>query len=932
MNLLLSQHGLSVNDEFDGIPFVFYVVLSGNISIVELFLDKGSSFYQSIDGETIFPLIDKFANKFKNDKVFFSKWSSYSPLQIALYTDAFNIAYLLVQHEVHVDFDKLINNPLFHSKNARFREQISTFLGITAIRKHDLKLIEKRIRKDFVVDTADEQGLTPLEHAVRDNYTEGVQFLLENSAKTTVAASEGGTVQDMVLNNFYFEYLKLFIQYSPSIKALGIKDKEHLDMIVNDRLYDLVEKYLQSAHDIDAVNKHNSTLLHNAVSTGQENLVRLALQYKPNLNLFDNSMETPLAIALKKGFMPIAELLINHGAIINDPRLAFLHRAISSGNLDIATFLLKHNADPNLPDKDGHLPLLLAVKMGDIRIIELLLKSQADINAHRPGGPTALMIACSNKQVALAEFLLAHKANIDIEWGVIKNFLFQAIEKNSLELVSLCIRYGGNINDFDIHGFTALHAACKIGSTDIVQFLLQQGAAIDAHLDDCSTPLMEALLNNKPQVAELLIKAGARIDLPLRGSSILQLCVQAHRNDAVRILLQQQAIRNQIEPQDTKWLETAIEKNDTILAGLLIPCYAITQEQGQKFLIMAMLHNNPEMVRLLFKNGVKGNARQLRQNCTNVGVDIFRELLLSGLSLEELVPEVVKSDVINYICNVIQPTRTFIAAAQKNDQSTCLNMLEHDTLEINLPDGRGNTALHYCVQQNSTQMVRELLMHGADPSIKNNEGCTPISYALPEILKIFITAATPIKEVNIRTVVQESKKLATLATASVNSYQVAYNRKSKIKTAANLISYLGYTLATGLMCLTAYKGGSVRGLQTFFKNAWEPFTAGLSTLAATTIISKLFKGPIASYFMHKPIESFITCHNTSQAQALILQQEIKNESHRKIAMQVFPDRLQVSDDKIRQGLINGFNPRNAQCLIRKLNELHARIDDSAYLP
>jgi ankyrin repeat protein len=57
---------------------------------------------------------------------------------------------------------------------------------------------------------------------------------------------------------------------------------------------------------------------------------------------------------------------------------------------------------------------------------------------------------------------------------------------------------------------------------------------------------------------------------------------------------------------------------------------------------------------------------------------------------------------------VINPARALIAAAQKNDQAGCLEMLKCNSIEINLPDEHGNTALHYCVQQNNVMLVPKI--------------------------------------------------------------------------------------------------------------------------------------------------------------------------------------------------------------------------------
>ena len=54
---------------------------------------------------------------------------------------------------------------------------------------------------------------------------------------------------------------------------------------------------------------------------------------------------------------------------------------------------------------------------------------------------------------------------------------------------------------------------------------------------------------------------------------------------------------------------------------------------------------------------------------------------------------------------------------------------------VSLARGCGSTALHYAVQRGDVDIVNLLLEHGADPSIKNDLGKSPVDYcdAFPEL-------------------------------------------------------------------------------------------------------------------------------------------------------------------------------------------------------
>ena len=60
-----------------------------------------------------------------------------------------------------------------------------------------------------------------------------------------------------------------------------------------------------------------------------------------------------------------------------------------------------------------------------------------------------------------------------------------------------------------------------------------------------------------------------------------------------------------------------------------------------------------------------------------------------------------------------------------------LHMLNSDEGALfNVPDKKGNTALHVAVRAEQTAVIGFLLDHGADNLVKNNEKLTPLHYAV----------------------------------------------------------------------------------------------------------------------------------------------------------------------------------------------------------
>ncbi|KZV77241.1 ankyrin, partial [Peniophora sp. CONT] len=90
-------------------------------------------------------------------------------------------------------------------------------------------------------------------------------------------------------------------------------------------------------------------------------------------------------------------------------------------------------------------------------------------------------------------------------------------------------------------GYTALHFASSNGYTDIVELLLDHGAAIDAIAEQHKTPLLCALAHNHHDTISLLFARGATgIDVNMcfsDGTTPLSLASEAGFLEIVTVLL-----------------------------------------------------------------------------------------------------------------------------------------------------------------------------------------------------------------------------------------------------------------------------------------------------------------------------------------------------------------------------------------------------------
>lgn len=164
---------------------------------------------------------------------------------------------------------------------------------------------------------------------------------------------------------------------------------------------DIVRSRLEENPSLIWVRKPGSgeTLLHLALGINHEELTRLLLQKGANPEVADNAGWKPLAIAAKNGpvLLPVAELLLQHGANVDSVNLQFrqsaLHLCAMVGFSELARILLDRGARVDLGDVNRETPLFKAVAGRRTDLVKLLLQYGAARNARSIQGVTLESLA-----------------------------------------------------------------------------------------------------------------------------------------------------------------------------------------------------------------------------------------------------------------------------------------------------------------------------------------------------------------------------------------------------------------------------------------------------------------------------------------------------------------------------------------------------------
>jgi len=94
------------------------------------------------------------------------------------------------------------------------------------------------------------------------------------------------------------------------------------------------------------------------------------------------------------------------------------------------------------------------------------------------------------------------------------------------------------VRSMDYYNMTALHFAARTGDVSIAQFLLKEGADIEAENDFAITPLHEAVRNGNAEVLELLLRNKADVNcIDMDENTPLHMAVLFEDTECAKILL-----------------------------------------------------------------------------------------------------------------------------------------------------------------------------------------------------------------------------------------------------------------------------------------------------------------------------------------------------------------------------------------------------------
>jgi ankyrin repeat protein len=323
-----------------------------------------------------------------------------------------------------------------------------------------------------------------------------------------------------------------------------------------------------------------------------------------------------------------------------------------------------------------------AVVHGDVQEVRSLIKSGARVNERSKGTETTL------NKATLDLFVTDSKGY----WDKIRSCdkgetaLFRGVRRGDLDIVSLVIENGANIND-ESNGETALSTAVQTWNEGILSLLIKGGADRSEKFNGAT--LTSSAKGNMKIVHQLI---GTSLD-PFRkavsGLTILHLASMPGRTATLDLLL------------DAKMY---LYERDN---------------EGRTALHMASLAGQQESVKRLLNSGADISLRDrtgmtvLHYAAVGGSVVVVEFLLDNGMSVDERDKE----------------GRTALYMAALAGQQESVKRLLNSGADISLRDRKGSTVLHYAALGESEVVMEFLLECGMSVDERDNEGRTALHIA-----------------------------------------------------------------------------------------------------------------------------------------------------------------------------------------------------------
>lgn len=409
--------------------------------------------------------------------------------------------------------------------NANQRDSDGTTALHWAVQRDDSNLVDQLIKAGADVNAKNDYGSTPMSEAALNGDVAVIEKLLKAGADVESPNADGQTALMVVARSSNVAAAKMLLSHGANVNAVEKwRQQTALMWAAAENQPAMVKVLVEAGADVNARSMVNNwerqvtaearaiarpsgglTPLLYAARQGCLECAKVLAEAGADLDLGDPDNVSPLLLATLNGRFDVAAYLINRGANVNkwdwwgqSPLYAAVDMDTlphggrpdrpsldETSALQVIQMLLEKGANPNLQLKllppyrslgadrgvDGMLtigttPLLRAAKAMDAPAIALLLKHGANSKLTNTRGMTPLVAA-------------AGVGSVDADTRGWYNT--DDVQQRAIASLDLLLKAGGDVNAADPQrGSTLLHGAAFWGWNDVVKYLVDRGAKLDA--------------------------------------------------------------------------------------------------------------------------------------------------------------------------------------------------------------------------------------------------------------------------------------------------------------------------------------------------------------------------------------------------------------------------------------------------------------------
>ncbi|KAF6801170.1 ankyrin repeat protein [Colletotrichum sojae] len=353
-----------------------------------------------------------------------------------------------------------------------------------------------------------------------------------------------------------------------------------------------------------------------------------------------------------------------------------------------------HSADVNAKGRDGMAPLHCAAIAGDEMVVVALIEAGANVDIQDALGKTSLFWAIykSHSDVAKTLLEMSDKRLRSNDGRTVSHVA--ALVGEILVAESLFGEGTFNTKSRDREMQRPLHLAARNGHTDMVAFLLEQGAEMNTKDSSGYTPLHVAANRGHTEMVAYLIEQKAEMEArDFHSQTPLHLAAAEGNTETVVYLIEQGA-----------------DKEAEHFAG-------------RTPLKPAVRRKHEDVVRVLVGAGSKIDVAGGTDQWTALHIAAY---LGHTVNTKILLDAGAKTDSLDWKGQ----TPLFAAIGGPENDIGMLNLLVDYGAEVNHKDRNGITPLHYASIEGAVRPVRFLLEKGADKASRNEDGKTPVEVAV----------------------------------------------------------------------------------------------------------------------------------------------------------------------------------------------------------